>query len=461
MSRHSPTWTLVMAVSASSLSFITGSILNVALPAIREGLNASAAEAQWVINAYTLPVASLILIGGALGDHHGRRFWLMIGTTVFGGASLLCALSGSLQLLLGGRALQGVGAALVLPNSLALLNGAYEGEARGRAVGIWAAASAGASAAAPLVGGWLVDNIGWPSIFYVNLPFAAAAIVIALTRVEESKGKGSRSIDVPGAVLATLGLGAITYGLTIWSADQGLSAVSGTSIAAGLAILAAFIGVERRAGAKAMIPVRYFGESYFSALNLVTFLLYGAFGAALLLIPYVLITAGGYSATDAGLAMLPLPLIIGAGSPLMGKLASRIGPRWPLTVGPLIVASGLLLATRIASDQAYWSNVFPAIAVIAVGMAVAVAPLTSAMLVSVDPEHTGMVSGFNTALARAGRLVAIASLGAVLAMQGQDILGPFPVALTIGAAIAAVAAIAAFIGLGHQHHGERQPSDGH
>jgi EmrB/QacA subfamily drug resistance transporter len=445
-----------MSVCASSLSFIDGSVLNVALPAMRESLHASAAEIQWVVNGFTLPLAALILLGGALGDHQGRRRWLVIGTTLFGLASLLCALSRSLELLLIGRALQGLGAALLLPNSLALLNSAYEGEARGRAVGIWAAAGAISAAIAPLIGGWLIDRAGWPSIFYINLPFAAAAVAVALAKVPEAKDKEKAPLDVAGALLATIGLGGLTYGLTLWSAHKSFSMVAGTAIAIGLILLATFIITERHEKAKAMIPLRYFGDSCFTSLNLMTFLLYGTFGSSLLLLPYVLISAGGYSPVEAGLAMIPLSVLIGAGSPIMGKLASRIGPRIPLTVGPLVVAAGFLLATRVASDQAYWTNVFPAVTLIAIGMAILVAPLTSTVLISVDPEHTGMVSGFNSALSRAGGLLGVSLLGAVLAEEGHALLAPYAVAMVIGAAVAALSGVVSFVGLRHVHAGKRK-----
>jgi EmrB/QacA subfamily drug resistance transporter len=436
-----------MSVCASSLSFIDGSVLNVALPAMRESLDATAAEIQWVVNGFTLPLAALILLGGALGDHHGRRRWLIIGTSLFGVASLLCALSSSLELLLAGRALQGLAAALLLPNSLALLNGAYEGEARGRAVGIWAAAGAISAAIAPLIGGWLVDHAGWPSIFYINIPFAAAAVAVALIKVPESRNSQKAPIDIGGAALATFGLGGLAYGLTLWSSHRSLSFIAGVSIAAGIALLAVFLLIERRAGAKAMIPLRYFGEPCFSSLNLTTFLLYGTFGSCLLLLPYVLIAAGGYSPVAAGMSLLPLSILLGIGSPLMGKLATRMGPRLPLTVGPLVVAGGFLLATRVASNQDYWTNVLPAVTLIAIGMSILVAPLTSTVLVSVDPEHTGMVSGFNSALSRAGGLLGVSLLGAVLSQKGEALLGPYAVAMVIGAIVAALSALVSFVGL--------------
>jgi EmrB/QacA subfamily drug resistance transporter len=439
-----------MSISASSLSFIDGSILNVALPAIRASTGAGAAEVQWVVNAYTLPLAALILLGGALGDHHGRRLWLVIGTGLFGIASLICALSGSLEMLLAGRALQGVGAALLLPNSLALLNGVYEGEARGQAIGTWAAAGAIAAAIAPLIGGWLVEHVGWPSIFYINLPLVAAAILVALTRVEEVSEPEKARLDGLGAGLATLGLGASTYGLTLWSEQFALNPTASIALAAGALFLLAFLLWERHLGDMAMTPLTLFGNRCFSALNLMTFLLYGAFGGALLLIPYVLIEAGGYSPIEAGLSLLPLSILLGLASPLMGKLAVRVGPKFPLTLGPVIAGVGLFLGTRIAADQSYWTHAFPAILVLSLGMTLAVAPLTSTVLAAVDRHQTGMASGLNSAVARLGALIAVAMVGSVLIGGGEAMLGPFATALIVMGAVAALGGVAAFFGLaGH------------
>lgn len=445
--KHDPRWTLVMSVAASSLSFIDGSILNVALPAIRASTGAGAAEVQWVVNGYTLPLAALILLGGALGDHHGRRLWLVIGTALFGLASLICALSGSLEMLLVGRVLQGIGAALLLPNSLALLNGSFAGEARGQAIGTWAAAGAIAAAIAPLIGGWLVEHVGWPSIFYINLPLVAAAILVAQTRVEEIKEPEKARLDIVGAGLATLGLGAATYGLTLWSQEFALTPVATVGIIAGIALLAAFLLWERRCGNKAMVPLALFGNRCFTSLNLMTFLLYGAFGGALLLIPYVLIEAGGYSPIQAGLSLLPLSILLGLASPLMGKLAVRLGPKIPLTIGPIVVGAGLLLGTRIAEDQAYWTHAFPAILVMSIGMALAVAPLTSTVLAAVEKHQTGMASGLNSAVARLGGLIAVALVGAVLVGGGEAMLKPFATALMVMGMIAALGGAASFFGL--------------
>ena len=416
-------------------------MLNVALPAIRADYGAGAAEVQWVVNAYLLPLSALLLLGGALGDHYGRRLLLLVGTGLFAAASLVCALAPSLDLLLAARAAQGIGAALLLPNSLALLNAAFEGERRGRAVGIWAAAGAAAAAVAPLIGGWLVAHVGWPSIFYINLPLAAGAMLLAFRFVAESLDRGAGRTDYPGAALATLGLGGTTYGLTRWSSSASLDPIAIATIAAGVAMLVVFLWVEARRGDRAMMPLAMFADRCFTGLNLLTFLLYGAFGAAMLLIPYVLITAGGYSPVQAGLAMLPLPILLTLASPPMGQLAMRVGPRWLLVSGPLVVAAGMLLGRRIDAEASYWTTVFPAMAVMAAGMALAVAPLTSAVLGSVEEKHVGTASGFNSAVARTGGLIATALLGVVLAREGDGLVAGFHGSL-IGAAIAAAAASA-------------------
>jgi EmrB/QacA subfamily drug resistance transporter len=441
---HDPRWTLAACVLASSLSFVVGSVLNVALPAIRASYGAGAAEVQWVVNAYLLPLSALLLLGGALGDRHGRRRMLLLGTGLFAAASLVRALAPSLNILLLARGVQGVGAAMLLPNSLALLNAAFQGEKRGRAVGIWASAGAATAALAPLLGGWLVDRAGWPSIFYINLPLAAAAMLLAIRFVDESRDAHAARTDYAGALLATAGLGATTYGLTLWSSSGALTIFALATIVIGLVLLALFLWVESRCGERAMMPLAMFADPCFSGLNLLTLLLYGAFGAAMLLIPYVLIEAAGYSPVQAGMALLPLPILLTLGSPLMGSLAARIGPRWPLTIGPLVVAAGMLLGQRITTDASYWTTTFPAMVVMATGMAIAVAPLTASVLGSVDERHTGTASGFNSAVARTGGLIATALLGIVLSRQGAALIVGFHLAL-IGSAVAAVAASAAAI----------------
>lgn len=446
--RADPRWTLAACIVASSLSFIDGSVLNVALPAIRTAYHAGAQQVQWVVNAYLLPLSTLLLLGGALGDHFGRKRLLLIGTSIFGITSLVCALAPSLPVLLGARAAQGIGAALLLPNSLALLNAAFSGEKRGRAVGIWAAAGAAAAAVAPLIGGWLVGAVGWPAIFYINLPVAVGAILLALRFVAESREAGEGRTDYAGALLATEGLGGLTYALTLWSVTRHLKNDAVIALAAGVLMLAAFLCIEYRRGSRAMMPLALFRSRCFSGLNLLTFLLYGSFGAAMLLMPYVLITSGGYSPVQAGLAMLPLPIVMTAASPTMGSLAMRIGPRIPLTLGPLIVAMGMVLARLIGEHSDYWTGAFPTILVMALGMTIAVAPLTSAVLGSVEEQHVAMASGFNSAVARTGGLIATALLGSVLASEGAALFAHFHIAMFTSAAVAAVAGLVALTMLG-------------
>ena len=446
--RSDPHWTLVVCVLASSLSFVEGSVLSVALPAIRASYGAGAQEVQWVVNSYLLPLSALLLLGGALGDHFGRRRLLVIGTTVFAITSLVCALAPSLPVLLGARAAQGIGAALLLPNSLALLNAAFSGEKRGRAVGIWAASGAAMAAVAPLLGGWLVGTVGWPAIFYINLPLALGAVVLALRFVEESRESGAGRTDYAGALLATVGLGGLTYALTLWSATRSFELEAQVALGTGAVALAAFLSVEHQRRSRAMMPVDLFKGRCFSGLNLLTFLLYGAFAAAMLLIPYVLITSGGYSPVAAGLAMLPLPILMTAASPMMGGLAAKIGPRIPLTLGPLIVGAGMVLSLLMAPDASYWTSAFPTILVMALGMTIAVAPLTSSVLGSVEERHVAMASGFNSAVARTGGLIATALLGAVLASKGQALFDGFHMAMLVSALVAAAAGVVGLTMLG-------------
>jgi EmrB/QacA subfamily drug resistance transporter len=443
-----PRWTLFCCILASSLSFVDASVMNVALPAIRASYKAGAADVQWVVNAYLLPLSALLLLGGALGDHYGRRRLLVAGTTLFGVSSLTCALAPSLPLLLAARGAQGIGAALLLPNSLALLNAAYSGEKRGRAVGIWAASGAAMAAIAPLLGGWLVGTAGWPAIFYINLPLALGAILLALKFVEESRETGGGRTDYPGAMLATAGLFGLTYGLTLWSAHGRADIVAIAGVGIGLLLLVGFLYAESRRGDRAMMPLQLFGNMCFSGLNLLTFLLYGAFGAAMLLIPYVLISSGGYSPVQAGLALLPLPLLMTSLSPKMGSLAARTGPRLPLSIGPVVVAAGLLLSWLMDPHSGYWRSAFPAIVVMALGMTIAVAPLTASVLGSVEEKHVAMASGFNSAVARTGGLIATALLGAVLSQTGAKLYGGFHVAMTVSATVSALAGVVALTMLG-------------
>lgn len=440
--RH-PHWTLAACILASSLAFLDGSVVNVALPAIAHDLNAGAAELQWTINAYLLPLSALLLIGGAAGDHFGRRRMMIGGIVVFALASSGCAVAPSLAVLLPLRAVQGVGAAMLMPNSLAILGNAFSGEAKGRAIGSWAAVGAIASAVGPPLGGWLVEAVGWRAIFYVNVPVAIAAIIVAWRFVGES-AEGRQPLDWPGAASATLALAGTTWALTAWSSAPVMPWSGWLALIAGIAALAGFLAIEHRRGDTAMMPLSLFASRPFVGLTLLTFLLYGALGGLLVLLPYVLIQAGGYTPLQAGTALLPFPIVIGLGSRLMGQVTARIGPRWPLSIGPATTAIGLVLLLRVGTDAAYWRDVLPAMLVIAVGMAGAVAPLTTAVLSSVDSAHTGTASGFNSAIARTGGLIATALVGSVIAQRGDALVAAFHGAAIVGAVAALASAAAAF-----------------
>ncbi|MES2444300.1 MAG: MFS transporter [Pseudomonadota bacterium] len=438
-----PTLTLVACILASSLAFIDGSVTNVALPAIGADLHATPAELQWTINAYLLPLSALLLIGGAAGDHFGRRRLLIAGIALFALASVACALAADLTMLLAARAVQGVGAAILLPNSLATLGNAFSGEARGKAIGTWAAAGAIAGAVGPPLGGWLVDAVGWRAIFFVNLPVALLAMAIAWRFVAESV-KGELPLDWPGALAATLALGALTWALTLWSSHRAIDAAVVIGIAAGLALTGLFLWIEHTRGDKAMMPFALFGSRAFAGLTVLTFFLYGALGGVLLLLPYVLIEAGHYTALQAGLALLPLPLGIGIASRLMGRLTTKLGPRLPLSFGPMVVAAGFALLFLVGAEADYWTSVFPGVTVIALGMSCVAAPLTTAVLASVDDRHAGTASGFNSAIARTGGLIATAIAGAVIASAGSALIAAFHFAALVGAATAVISGVAAF-----------------
>ena len=436
-----PNVILATCILASSLSFVDGSVVNVALPALGASFHAQAADLQWIINAYLLPLSALLLLGGAAGDRFGKQRLLIAGTGLFAAASVACAAAPTLSVLLLSRALQGIGAALLLPNSLAILSDTFSGEARGRAVGVWAAVGAAAGALGPVLGGWLVDTVGWRWTFLLNVPLAIAAILLALWVVRDPpRDAKATPLDALGGVLATAALGAVTWGLTIGSGPAGWTAAAIGLLVGGVLLTAAFLWVERRRAERAMMPLALFGSAEIVGLNLMTFLLYGALGGLMVLVPYLLIEAAHYSGTAAGAALLPFPIILTFASPVMGSIAARIGPRLPLTIGPLIVAVGFLLALRIDADARYWTELAPAVTVIAIGMSIAVAPLTTAVLSAVDEKHTAAASGFNSAVARTGGLLATALLGGVLAARGQ--------ALVEGFHIAAVACAVASAGAG-------------
>ena len=352
-----PNLVLITTVLASSLAFIDGSVVNVGLPAIGSAFRASAVDLQWVINAYLLPLSALLLLGGAAGDRFGRVRVLVIGTAIFGIASLACAIASSMFWLLLLRGLQGVGSALLMPNSLAILGASFAGEARGRAVGIWASVGAVMSATGPVLGGWLIDTVGWRAIFLINLPLAVGVIVLAILFVHDAREKAAAvALDFPGGFLATASLGALTLGLTIGSGSEGWTLSALLVITAGVILMLGFLAVERSMGNRAMMPLSLFGSASFVGLTLLTFLLYGVIGALLILVPYVLIQAAGYSGTQAGATLLPFSAMLAAASPIVGALAGRAGVRAPLTIGPIVMAAGFLLILRIGPQADYWTS---------------------------------------------------------------------------------------------------------
>lgn len=439
-----PRLVLAATILASSLDFVDSSVINVGLPAIGRSLHAQADALQWAVNAYLLPLSALLLFGGALGDRYGKRRLLVIGIVAFAAGSAACATAPSLAWLIAARAVQGLAAAMMLPNSLAVLGGAFEGPARSRAVGVWAAAGAMSAAVGPVLGGWLIDTVGWRAIFLVNVPLAALAAALALYAIPAGPRAQSGKLDLTGAALVTLALTGLVWGLTEGAGKGGWTPAAIGAVGAGAIFAAAFVRTELQLGDGAMTPPALFGARTLVALNLLTLLLYAAMAGFMLLLPYLLITVVGYSAVGAGAALLPFPLVMAALSPPIGELAGRIGARWPLIVGACLVAAGCLLATLAGRPGPYWATVLPGVAAVALGMACAAAPLTAAILSAVDARHTGAASGLNSAVAQLGGVIAVALIGGVLAQRGAAFVAAFDAAAIAGAltALAAAAAIA-------------------
>jgi EmrB/QacA subfamily drug resistance transporter len=433
----------------SSLAFIDGSVVNVALAALDRDLRAGAEGLAWIVSAYLLTLSALILLGGALGDHFGRRRMFLIGVGLFVAASLVCAAAPTLPVILAGRAVQGIGAALLMPNSLALLGAGFEGEAKGHAIGTWAGVGALAFAIGPVLGGWLVEAVGWRSIFLLNLPVGGAAAWLAWAYVPESRDyRAGARLDNLGALLITVALGLLTWALIAAAKPNSDKTALVLAAGIGLILLVMFGWVELRRGQDALMPLFLMHDASFVGVTLLTFFLYAALGGLIVLLPFVLIRAEGYSPVAAGAAMIPIPILIGLGSRRMGGVAAKLGGRLPLGIGALLVSVGLLLYTRIGSSAGgYWTEVLPATLVVAIGMAVSVAPLTTTVMTAVDANHVGAASGFNSAVARIGSLIATALLGFVFVSEGSRdaLLASAHAATLVGAALAAIAGACALI----------------
>jgi EmrB/QacA subfamily drug resistance transporter len=436
---------LVAAILGSAMIFIDSTAVNVSLPVIQRELHATTAQTQWVIEGYALFLSALILVGGALGDLYGRRRVFSIGIVIFALASIACGLAANPAQLIIARCVQGVGGAVATPGSLALLSAAYEGEARGRAIGMWSGFSALTSAVGPVLGGWLTQNYSWRYVFFINIPIAIGVLLILAFAVPESRDdSASRHIDVVGAALATAGLGLLVYGLIDFNGGR-VSAPAVVAIAAGFVALYLFIRHERRVP-DPMVRSDLFASRTFTVANIYTFFLYAAIGGSLYFVPFVLINVHRYTPTAAGAALLPFVFIMVAASRWSGGLVARIGARTPLLFGAILAGLGFAAFAVPGSGGSYWTTFFPAALLLGCGGALFVAPLTTTVMNAVPVEHAGVASGINNAVARTAGLIGIAALGIVVTNAPSYLWG-FRGAMIASAVLSFIAAAIAGISL--------------
>jgi EmrB/QacA subfamily drug resistance transporter len=403
-------WVLFATVLGSSLAFIDSTVVNIALPAIGRDLGTDAAGLQWTINGYALSLASLILLGGSLGDRYGRRRVFQIGVGLFAVASLLCGIAPTIELLIAARVLQGVGAALLTPGGLAILEASFAREDRSRAIGAWSGLAGIGGALGPFLGGWLVEVANWRFIFLINVPLALVVLWVSARHVPESRNPAAaRELDVAGVLTGAAGLGGLTYGFTAWPSHGPGSVEVLAALAIGVAGLTAFVMTERRSR-HPMLPLEIFESKSFTGANLVTFLVYAASAGVFFLVVLNLQVVAGYSPMASGIALLPVTALMLLLSARAGALGQRIGPRIPMTVGPIVCAVALVLLSFVGEDASYWLQVLPAVVIFGLGLSLLVAPLTATALGSVDDAHAGVASGVNNAVARAAGLLAVAIL---------------------------------------------------
>jgi EmrB/QacA subfamily drug resistance transporter len=414
-------WALLATVLGTAMAFLDSTVVTIALPTIGRDLNASLGDLQWTVTGYTLALAGLILLGGALGDRYGRRRVFLIGVVWFAIASLLCAAAPSIGLLIAARVLQGAGGALLTPGSLALIQASFDPADRSRAVGAWSGLGGVASAIGPFLGGWLIQGPGWRWAFVINAPLALLVVIVALRHVPESRDESATGrFDIAGALLGAGALTGITYALIAFSDNAFAAAVAGV---AGVAAGVAFVLVERRQS-QPMLPLSIFASRQFSAVNVVTLVVYAALGGIFFLLSLQLQISAGFSPIAAGAALLPVTILMLTLSSRSGALAQRVGPRWPMTIGLLVAATGILLMTRIGPGSSYVEDVLPAATLLGLGMSFVVAPLTATVLATADPRRAGIASGVNNAVARAAQLLSVAGLPLLVGLSDVDYQSP-------------------------------------